>query len=180
MHEDDRVGDLPREAHLVRHHDHGHAAGRQILDHMQDLAGQLRVERRGHLVEQHDLGLHGERSGDGGALLLAAGHLLGIGVRLVLEPDPAQHREGEVARLPLGDLLHRPGRQGDVLGDRQMGKQIVALEDDADVEAQLPQIDLGIADPVIADDDLAAVDPLERSMQRNAVLLPEPLRPMMR
>jgi hypothetical protein len=47
-----------------------------FLDH-------LRVERRGRLVEQHDLGLHAQRAGDGDALLLAARKLAGIFVCLL-------------------------------------------------------------------------------------------------
>ena len=42
-----------------------------------------------------------------------------------------------------------------------MRKQVVALEDDADVLAQGSQIELWVADAMAADDDLAAVDRLE-------------------
>jgi hypothetical protein len=36
------------------------------------------IERRGRLVEQHDLGAHAQRAGDRHALLLAAGKLARI------------------------------------------------------------------------------------------------------
>ena len=42
-----------------------------------------------------------------------------------------------------------------------MRKQIVALEDDADVLAQGPEIDVRKVDPVSADDDFAMVDLFE-------------------
>ena len=48
---------------------------RHVLEHLEHLAGQFGVERRGDLVEQHQLGLHGERARDGDALLLAAREL---------------------------------------------------------------------------------------------------------
>lgn len=43
--EDDLVGDLPGEAHLVGGQDHGHAVPLEPADHREDLADQLRVER---------------------------------------------------------------------------------------------------------------------------------------
>ena len=82
--------DLPGEAHLVGDHDHGHALVGQLLHDVQHLADQLRVERRGRLVEEHQLGLHGQRAGDRDPLLLAAGELRRVGVELVVEADPVE------------------------------------------------------------------------------------------
>jgi hypothetical protein len=62
----------------MRRHDHRHAVLCQPPHGVQHLADHLRVERRGWLVEQHQLRLHGQRPGDGNALLLAAGELAGI------------------------------------------------------------------------------------------------------
>ncbi len=68
------VGHLAREAHLVGHHHHRHVQlGGQRLHHRQHLAGELGVQRRRGLVEQHHVGLHAERAGDRDALLLAPG-----------------------------------------------------------------------------------------------------------
>ena len=61
----------------------------EILHHRQHLAGQFGIERRGDLVEQHQLGLHRQRAGDGDALLLAARELLGIGSALSVRPTIA-------------------------------------------------------------------------------------------
>ena len=58
--------------------------------HLEHLAGQLRVERRGDLVEQDDLGLHRERSGDGNALLLAARQLRRVVIAAVEEADAVE------------------------------------------------------------------------------------------
>ena len=101
MHEHDPVGDALRKAHLVGDHHHGHAARRQLLE-LQHFAGELRVERGGDLVEQHHLRLHRQRAGDRGALLLAAGKLLGIGVQPCREPDLRQHLRASALRLARG------------------------------------------------------------------------------
>jgi hypothetical protein len=53
------------------------------LHHAQHFAHQFGVERAGDLVAQHHAGLHGQRAGDGHALLLAAGQLVGPGVELL-------------------------------------------------------------------------------------------------
>src|SRR3546814_16920932 len=51
------------------------------------LLDELRIQGRGHLVEQHDPRLERERAGDRGALLLAAGELRRHGPRLVGHAD---------------------------------------------------------------------------------------------
>ena len=45
------------------------------------------VERGERLVQEHDLGFDGERSGERDALLLAAGELVGVAARQVGQPD---------------------------------------------------------------------------------------------
>ena len=54
------------------------------------LADELGVERRGGLVEQHQLRLHRQRAGDRHALLLAARELRRVGVELVGEADAVE------------------------------------------------------------------------------------------
>ena len=66
----------------------------ELLHHVEHLADQLRVERRGGLVEEHELRLHGQGAGDGDALLLPAGELRRVGVQLVVEADPREQRLG--------------------------------------------------------------------------------------
>ena len=64
----------------------------EVAHHRQHFADQLGVERRGRLVEQHQLRLHRQRAGDGDALLLAAGELDRVGVALVGEADALEQR----------------------------------------------------------------------------------------
>ena len=99
VHEDHTVRDAPGEAHLVRHHHHGHALPGQIGHDLQHLVDHLGVERGGGLVEEHDPRLHGERARDGDALLLAAGEVGGIVPRLVGDADPRQERARGLLRL---------------------------------------------------------------------------------
>src|ERR1700730_739785 len=72
VHEHNASGRLPGEAHFMSDDDHGHAAGGKRLHDVEHLIDHLRVESRGRLIEEHNLRVHGERAGDGGALLLAA------------------------------------------------------------------------------------------------------------
>jgi YgiT-type zinc finger domain-containing protein len=74
-------------AHLVGHAQHGHAFFGQLDHHVEHFLDHFGVERRGRLVEQHDLRLHAQRPGDRHALLLAAGQLPGILVRLLRDLD---------------------------------------------------------------------------------------------
>ena len=51
VHKDDAVGHVAGEAHLVRDHDHRHAAARKLLHDTQDIAHELGVECARRLVE---------------------------------------------------------------------------------------------------------------------------------
>ena len=95
-----RVADLAREAHLVGDDDHRHAVAGEAAHHVEHLADQLGVERRGRLVEEHQLRLHRQRAGDRDALLLAAGELRRVGVDLV-----ARGRPGRAAPAPRSTRL---------------------------------------------------------------------------
>src|SRR5437899_2826656 len=59
VHEDDAVGDLAGEAHLVGDHDHGHALAGEVEHDVEHLVDDLGIERAGGLVEEHHLGPHG-------------------------------------------------------------------------------------------------------------------------
>ena len=135
-HEHDAVGGGAREAHLVGDHDHRHAALGEVDHDVEDLLDHLGVEGGGGLVEEHHLGLHRERAGDGDPLLLAAGELGGVLAGLVADPDPVEQLLR--ARLGVGLLdpadLDRPER--DVLEDRLVREEVEALEDHPDLGAQ--------------------------------------------
>src|SRR5215212_11708854 len=72
IHEGGVLRDARRLLHVVRHDDDGEL-GAQLLDQLLDLAGRDRIERRGRLVEEDDLGALSDGAGDAEALLLPAG-----------------------------------------------------------------------------------------------------------
>ena len=85
----DVVGDLAGETHLMGDQDAGHSVLRQVADGHQHLLHRLRVEGRGHFVEQHDVRVHGQRAGDRDALLLAAGQFARIALLLARPGGPS-------------------------------------------------------------------------------------------
>ena len=80
-------------------------------DHVEHLADQLGVERRGDLVEQHDLGVHGQRPHDRDPLLLAAAELVGVGVALVGQTEPGEQLVGPLLGLGPGDPQRPAGAE---------------------------------------------------------------------
>ena len=103
----------------------------ELLEDRQDVPRRRGVEVSGRLVREDQLGVGDERAGDGDALLLAAGELVGGVVDAVVEPDHPQraHRRLAPARRPAveeGQLDVAPG--GELL------EQVELLEDEADAE----------------------------------------------
>ena len=98
-----------------------------------DLVAARRVEIAGRLVGDEQGRAGDDGAGDGHALLLAAGEL---GRRVVLaaaQADLGQRLHGELAPLAAGRAAIDQ-RQLDILGRRGARQQIVALEDEADIE----------------------------------------------
>src|SRR5665648_4107 len=78
IHEDHPVRDIACEAHFMGDNNHGHAFFRQLSHHLEHLPNQFWVQRRSHLVKQHDPWFHSQGSGDRNSLLLAPRQLAGI------------------------------------------------------------------------------------------------------
>ena len=106
-------------------------------------------------VEEHEVGLHAQGARDGDALLLAAREARDVGRHEVGEADLGEVLAGDVLGLRLGHLFERDGREGAVVQDVHVVEQVEALENHADLLAQLVHIDVvggevGAAEPHVA------------------------------
>ena len=95
-----------------------------------------RVEVSARLVGQQQRRVVDEGAGDGDALLLAAGELVGVAVELGREADQAQRLRHLLADFGAAGADHLQ-RVGDVVVDGAVGEELEVLEDGADVAAQL-------------------------------------------
>ncbi|EOD70532.1 6-pyruvoyl-tetrahydropterin synthase [Amycolatopsis vancoresmycina DSM 44592] len=160
-HEDHPIGCPPGEPHLVGDDEHRHAVLGEARHHVEDLLDHLRVQRRGRLVEQHDLGPHRQRPRDGDALLLATRKLRRVLVGLVGDADALQQLHRRLARFGLRGLADLHRREHDVLDDGLVREQVERLEHHADVGPQRGQcLALGGQRDAV-DGDLARVDRLQ-------------------
>src|SRR5688572_11263820 len=157
IHEDDAVGDGAGEAHLVRDAQHGHAGARQLDHHLQHFLDHFRIERGGRLVEQHDLGVHAQRARDRDALLLAAGQLARILVRLLWNLHALEVVHRHLFRFLLRHLAYPDRRQGQVLDDGQVREQVEVLEHHPDFAAHLVDLLQVMRQLGAVDYDLAAL-----------------------
>ena len=102
-----------------------------LLENFHDLHGCVGVQRAGGLVGQKDIRVVHQSPGDGHALHLAAGHLVGLFVQLVAQTHLFQGLFG--SRLPL-----RRSNAGESQGQLHVGKyglvrdQVIGLKNKAD------------------------------------------------
>ena len=146
----------------MRHHQHRHAFLCELLHDGQHLSHQLGVERRGRLIEEHDLRLHREGAGDGHTLLLSAGELGRIGIRLVTEADFFQKRLCHRLHLFLRELLDLHRGEHDILQHRQMREQMESLENHSHLDQMLRAFlcrHFDLIDAVLAIVQQDAIDP---------------------
>ena len=141
---------------------HRMALPMQVLQHSQHLAAGVAVQRAGGLIRQQDIRVVDQRTGNGNALHLAAGHFAGVLVQLIAQPHLLQRLGGAALALCARDAGNGQG-QLHVGQNGLMGDQVVALEHKADgVVAVGVPIAVGVlfgGDPV--DDKVTAVVPIQ-------------------
>ena len=110
-----------------------------------DLAG-LGVEVGGGLVGEDDGGLGDEGPGDGHALALAAGEVVGLLFDLLLQAHFLDHALGPVPDLLFGELflLHDEEGELDVFPRREHRNEVEGLKDEPDgVQAKVGELPVG-------------------------------------
>ena len=150
--------DLARETHLVGHADHRRVLGGEFAHHGQHLARDLRIERRGRLIEEHHLGLHRQRSRDRYALLLPARELRRKARGFVGQANFAEQRSASRVGFGAAEPEDFARSERDVRKCGHVREQIELLKDHAHAAAQVDVFDLGIGHPQAVDDYLPAVD----------------------
>ena len=104
----------------------------QFADLHAHVDAQLGVEIGERLVEHQQLRIDDERAGQRHALLLPARQRGGIALRERAEADAVQHGRDPPASLDRIDAALAQA-EADIVGDAEMRKQRVVLEDEADV-----------------------------------------------
>ena len=135
VHEDHPVGDRFGEAHFVGHAEHGYALLGQFDHDIEHFLDHLGIKGRGRLVEQHDRRIHAQRPRDRHPLLLTAGKLSGILVRLLGDVHPLEIAHGDGLGLLARHLAYPDRGKGQVLEDGQVREQVEVLEHHADLAA---------------------------------------------
>ena len=111
------------------------------------------VERGEGLVEEDERGVGGERTGEGDALLLPAGQLVGAAVPEPAQPDEVEHLPDPRRTPPLG-----PGQaEGDVLAHGEVREERTLLRDEGDAAALGRDVPPAAVDDGLADPDLPPV-----------------------
>ena len=146
FHEDGAGRDVAGKAHLMGDHQHGDAGVGQLLHQLKHFTDHLGVEGAGRLIEEDDVRVHCQRTGDGDALLLAARKALGVDVGLVGQTHAGQKLVGALGDGLLVLELEQAGGQLKVLLDGQVGEEVEVLEHHAHLAADGVDIHLGIGD----------------------------------
>ena len=122
------------------HAQHGHAFVSQLHHDVKHFIDHFRIKCGRRFVEQHDLRLHGKRSGDGDTLLLTAGklrwHLGGLGSHA----HAGKQIHGEILGRLLIHVAHLDRRKRHVFKNGLVGEQVERLEHHADLGTQAGEL----------------------------------------
>ena len=117
----------------MRHlHDRDAVFTVELLEELHDLAALIRVQIAGGLVGQDERGLGDQRARHADKLLLAAGELIGIEVFFPDDLKAVEHVAHDALALLLRHVAVAEGNL-QILVDREIVEQVIALEDEADV-----------------------------------------------
>src|SRR3954469_18839952 len=160
--EADLVGDVAREAHLVRGDQHRHPLGLELAHEVEHLPHQLRVQRARDLVEQERARARRQGAQDGDALLLAAREPARQPVLAAVEPEAREQRARPLHRLGARQPVRPRRAEHHVLEHRQVREQVERLEHDPEPAADAHRIDGRVRDHRPVEQHVAVVDLLEQ------------------
>ena len=132
---------VPRETHFVSCYQHCHPLRGEPPDEAEHFGNELRVQSARYLVEEQDVGAHGQRPDDGDSLLLTARKSVGIVVGLVDKPEPRQEFACELFGLGFVHVESLPRRERDVAQHGHVGKEVEGLKHDSNSAANPIHID---------------------------------------
>ena len=133
-----------------------------LLQELQNGVRGLGVQGGGCLVAQQHLRVGGQGSGDGDALLLAAGELHRVGVRLVRQPHGFQQRHGPLFCLAPAHTGKLQG-EADIVQRSPLVQQVKALENHGDFPPDGAKLLIGHGHQIPAvEQHLALIRPLQQ------------------
>ncbi len=139
--EDERsVAHVAGEGHFVCDDEHGEAVFDEFFHYVEDFAYAFGVEGACGFVEEEGFGVHGQGSCDGDALLLSAGHFVGVGCGAVGEAYAVEQFFGSFCGFFDGFAFDVYGGFDDVADGCAVGEEVPGLEDHADA---LPDCEQG-------------------------------------
>ena len=119
---------------IVRHHHDGFTVvAVESLQQIENLFAGFAVEIAGGFVAEQQRGIGHNGAGDSDSLLLAAGKLARIMLHAIGEPHHFQRDRNALSPFGFLESVRQKQWQFDILFRRQLGKQIVELENETDV-----------------------------------------------
>ena len=133
----------------------------QLGHHLEHLAHQHGVERRGDLVQKQQLGVAHQRAADGDALLLTAGKAVRVLAGLLVHADALQEGHGLLLRVRAAPLEHLARGERHVVEDGHVREEVELLKHHANALAAVVLVDAGVRNVGLAEPDLAVVHALQ-------------------
>ena len=166
------IDEAAREAlgfvHEVRREQDGLALRQELAQAVPDQVPRLRVEARGRLVEDEELGIVDERARERQASLHAARERADADVALAREPGEVEQTRNALASSTSRGKAEVAAVDQQVLAHREVGIEVVHLRHDADANARFAR---GLGHRLADHLDLPAVgiDEAEAAAQRRGL-----------
>ena len=91
-------------------------------------------------------------------MLLTAGELFGICIKLLCQSNLSQTLFGQIYRFGFAQLLDTAWREHDVLTNSQVWEKVVTLKDDTNVKSKLTKFQSRVSQHMTANFDAALID----------------------
>ena len=163
--EDGAGGVVLDQGRVVRRHHHGAALRGDLLEQLHDAVGRYRVEVARGLVANKQRRTVDHSAGNGNALLLATGQLIGQRVHLIGQTDQAKHLGHLAANDALGLADALQGKRHVFVGGL-LRQELKVLEDGTDLATQERNLAVLDLHEVLAGDQNAAARRLDVAVER--------------
>lgn len=137
INEDEEVGKMKGKENLVSKEDNSNELGRKDKNSIKKLIENLRIERRGRIIEKNEFRVNEKRERNRKKMMMEEGKMERIFVGMLRDIKKIKIMNGDLLRMIFRNIEKKDRRKSEVLKNGQMREEVEVMEKNEELEEKL-------------------------------------------